>query len=676
LTGAKANYQAGAVQAELFAAEVEDARSSVEIPGNGTALLFRIEDAPLVRNSEVIELITRSRNNQGLVIESRILERFVDYSIDFISGDIRFVSVIPSVDADLNPISLRISYDVKGTGDEELVVGARASVNLTKDVTLSGAYTQDDNDDLGFELLGAMFEVDLSDSIQWVVSAATLDHNNSANEDGDAFYSSFYKQWKNGSRSSITWGRADAGFTNSGPVSADREELKVNHTHQLTESLSLDAEVLSSEMLSTDDRNQSMRLSTRYGTGAWDLNLGARWLEQERETDNGIESTTANTLIAGAQRQVKISNQLINISAEYEREVGGQNLERWAARTSAPINDKLSVYGTVEKINSLSGITEFDSDVDRINVTLGLDSNFLPSTTLYNEYRLRGVVDGRQLEAAAGVRGDYTLTEGIKISPSFEVIETMDGDDNADAVAFSVGLSDIRSKNSRTLGRFETRFTEEEDYYGIDLSHVRRISADWSAFIREQLRFNDNSNASDTTDHVLTLALAKRSKKKNDHHLLSLYRWKEERGTDVLSDRTVHEFSLHQNYQFSDNVLMSSRLGAKYETLSLSSGQNLSSRAAIMDTRLTWDINRRYDLDLHGGVLGTNDFDEIRYSLGAGMNVNLKKNIRLGVGYNFIGFEDRDLDEQGLNRQGFYIQALYKFDEQLFGWLESKDGSQ
>jgi len=75
---------------------------------------------------------------------------------------------------------------------------------------------------------------------------------------------------------------------------------------------------------------------------------------------------------------------------------------------------------------------------------------------------------------------------------------------------------------------------------------------------------------------------------------------------------------------------------------------------------------------MHGGVLGTNGFDETRYSFGVGINANLKKNIRLGVGYNLLGFEDRDLDEDGLNREGFYIKALYKFDEKLFGWLEDK----
>jgi len=274
--------------------------------------------------------------------------------------------------------------------------------------------------------------------------------------------------------------------------------------------------------------------------------------------------------------------------------VGGQNLERWIGRTSTPINDKLSVYGTFEKINSLSGISEFDRDVDRTNVTLGLDSSFLPSTSLYNEYRLRGVVDGRQLEAAAGVRGDYTLIDGVSITPNFEVIDTMDGDDNADALALSVGIRDTRGDNSRTQARIETRFTDQEDYFGIDLSHVRRINTNWSAFIREQLRYSDNNNAADVTDHLFTLGLAKRSQKNNTHHLLSLYQWKEERGSTALSDRTVHEFSLHQNYRFSDHVLLSSRLGGKYETTALASGRELSTRAAIADTRLTWDLSPRY----------------------------------------------------------------------------------
>lgn len=45
------------------------------------------------------------------------------------------------------------------------------------------------------------------------------------------------------------------------------------------------------------------------------------------------------------------------------------------------------------------------------------------------------------------------------------------------------------------------------------------------------------------------------------------------------------------------------------------------------------------------------------------------ENLRAGIGYNVIGFDDDDLDPQGYNLQGFYFDIMFKLDEDLFGWL-------
>jgi len=74
-------------------------------------MLFSLSDAPIVANSEVIELLVRDEDNPGLVIDIERLRRGEDYEIDSLTGLLRFSSVIPSVDADFNPVSIRVSYD-------------------------------------------------------------------------------------------------------------------------------------------------------------------------------------------------------------------------------------------------------------------------------------------------------------------------------------------------------------------------------------------------------------------------------------------------------------------------------------------------------------------------------------------------------------------------------------
>ena len=57
------------------------------------------------------------------------------------------------------------------------------------------------------------------------------------------------------------------------------------------------------------------------------------------------------------------------------------------------------------------------------------------------------------------------------------------------------------------------------------------------------------------------------------------------------------------------------------------------------------------------------------YSLGAGVNFLVKENLRLGVGYNVVGFKDEDLDPESYNDEGFHIGLQYKFDENSLNWL-------
>ena len=89
----------------------------------------------------------------------------------------------------------------------------------------------------------------------------------------------------------------------------------------------------------------------------------------------------------------------------------------------------------------------------------------------------------------------------------------------------------------------------------------------------------------------------------------------------------------------------------------------------IVDGRLIWDINNRWDIDVHGGVLGTDSMNEMQYSAGIGVNYLVRENLRIGGGYNVSGFEEDDLDTEGYNKEGVYLGLQYKFDEKSLNWL-------
>lgn len=668
LTGFSAALDQGSLQAEVFIAEVEDTRDSIEIPGNGTAMLFQIPAAPIVRNSEIIEWVVRDRENIGLVLTAETLTRYIDYSIDHISGDIRFTRAIPTVDSDLNPISLRISYDLEGATGSDLVAGARASYDISDGLTVGASGTKDENATNGFDLTSGFVEYKPTEQTRVFVSAANMEHVDASLESGNALYAELEMTWENGSNSNLRWGSADEGFTNSSAgVSADREELRAKHIQKLSETLSLDAELIRSESLSNVESRQSMELGVDYSLRDWTLSLGGRRIEQETGT-TAIDD--ANTIVAGAGRSFVLLGRRGNVNLDLEREIGEQDRKRWLLGANWQANEKLSIYGNVEQINSLSSVSALNSNEEQVSANFGFESDFLPSTSVFNEYRMRGISDGQDLEAATGIRGEYAITEGLKVSPSIEWINVLEGTTGQDSFAISLGIEDQRNQNSRSQARIETRIDEGREYYGVDVSYVARTSLNWSLFAREEFSYSALENSDNDMSHLLTLGLTHRPRENNKYHALFMYQWEEQRGADLLDDTSLHLLSTHQNYQFNDKLRLSGRLGAKYETTPLLD-EEFSSLTAVMDARLIWDISRRFDFDIHSGVLGTNGFDETAYSFGLGVNFLVRKGLRVGVGYNLSGFDEGDLDTEGYNRQGIYMHAEYKFDEDMFRWLES-----
>ena len=131
----------------------------------------------------------------------------------------------------------------------------------------------------------------------------------------------------------------------------------------------------------------------------------------------------------------------------------------------------------------------------------------------------------------------------------------------------------------------------------------------------------------------------------------------------------MHLLSTHQNLQLSSKALLSGRLGGKHQINRFDSG-DITDFALLADARLNFDFNRRFNVDLRGGLLATDGTSEMRFSAGAGVHYLINKNARVGLSYNFGGFSDADLDHEEYNAHGLRLGVQFKFDEDMFEWLQ------
>lgn len=677
LTGLNAHYEKdnvlGKTQLNAYAARKDNNTQFEQLAGNGTATNYRLSNFPVVSNSEQITLVTIDRENtqpgtaQGLVLSERVLQRFTDYELNRLNGFLTFYEPIATFDSEGNEQFIRITYETESAVDEYTVAGIRATQGLANGVTVGVTASTNEHDIDGFDMASAFVEYKPSEKHSILAEVATRDNaDTSVEHEGEAAQLEWKAKWSNKFDTQLKFGRADEGFRNPvAPVASGREEARAKARYSLTNNTTLDAEVIhsASNQKGNNDQRDSVATTVSQRLGKWTIAGGVKRTEQQR-TGTGVE---IDSVTARVGRGFTLAERTGKVYIAGEQEIGSASRKRVELGTEYQLQEKVSVYARAEQIDSASNVTSLSRNERRINASLGLKSDWLPSTQLYSEYRLQSAIDGRELQAVNGVRGTYEIKPKLKFSPTFEVIDSLEGSDAADSFALSLSLVDNRNKNLRQAIRIETRQAQLSDFYSLDYSYAARINLDWSALYRDEYSLDEIKSGNDIVRNTLTVGLARRPLRDNHWHSLYLLQWKEERNV-AEDERRAYILSTHQNYQFRSDMTLSARLAAKLQTQVIDS-VSYDSTAQLLGGRYIWGLNRRWDLDFRLGLISADVGEDLRYSAGIGANYLINKNLRFGAGFNFVGFRDDDLDSQKYHAEGLFFGLQYKFDEALFEWL-------
>ena len=674
LTGLNAIYEnKRGTRLSVFAAEAENQFETAVIRGQGLATGYQLERAtlPVLRNSEQISLITFDRENSsrdgrnGQIIEEVPLERFRDYTLNTLTGILNFTEPVPSIDSRGNPVFIRATYQSESNPGDHMVAGFRLAQTVMSSLTLGISGNIDDDVEEGYSMGSVFAEFQPSDRHHILAEFGYRENELESDGEGQAFQLQWKSKWSDKLETEVRHGKAEEGYTNSlSPVSSGREETRAQANYAITSSTVFAADVLKSASIVPGNENErtSATVSLAQQFGAWTLTGGVRQTEQ-KNNGNSVEFSTG---VARVDRSFSIKDRSGRVFVEGERELGGDR-SRVETSLEMQLTKKISGYVRHELTDSLSGPSSLDNDSRRQTTSLGVKTDLIKNAQTYSEYRIRGAIDGRDVETVNGVRGSWEVKPGLAVSPALERVDTLEGETGRDATAVSIAVVDNRAKNSKKALRLETRLADTGDTYSLDYSYAGRISEDWSSLFINRFRLNEQIDGDDQLRNALTLSFARRPKRSNVWNSLYLAQWKEERNL-VDDERSVFLLSTHQNLQLGKDWLLSGRLATKWQTQTIDN-QVFDSTSQLLGGRLLYTVNRRWDIDLRGGILSSDLEEDFRYSAGLGANYLVDKNLRLGAGFNFTGFDDEDLDDQKFHSEGFFFGVQYKFDEALFEWL-------
>lgn len=145
MTGLRIRRDDGVGYVDAFGMREALRQSIEEYRGNGTSGPFAVGNFNALENSEKLEIIVRDRNNTSRILTVRPLERYVDYTFEPFSGRVLLKSALPAVDESLNPVSLRITYEVDTGGEQFWVYGFNAERRLSPLLSIGASWVRDEN---------------------------------------------------------------------------------------------------------------------------------------------------------------------------------------------------------------------------------------------------------------------------------------------------------------------------------------------------------------------------------------------------------------------------------------------------------------------------------------------------------------------------------------------------
>ena len=673
LTGAQVVYQNDLLELSGFASEADSTFVRDEIQANGTSGLYKLSNQSIVLNSESIRIETRDRLNNQIILETKTLQRFLDYSLNDSDGSLYFKTPIASTDNAFNPIYIVADYETDNANGGHLI-GGRAGIKLLDDTLKAGITVIDENRNRQSNQLNAL---DATLELGNLTISAEIAHTRPSNESG----AETEKQNASAKKIEATLRMSkaevtaytqrideDFGLNQQNQADLDQQSTGVDATLYINDKNQLDLEGLYQTQISTgfDKQMASARL-THNVTDSSSVNAGLH--SNIQETSDGTRFVDELSLGASAP----VLSQDLRLSITATTDITERSEE----------NDRIKLGAEYRWTDSLTTFADYERSFNANNLertALGLRTQPWQGGQAEQSLVQERQNDGYRLYSESGLSHDWKVDEhwlvsfGFNQSKNLEQAQPAEQSVSEDFHAISTGWG-YRSDQWQWTNRLERRIASSSHVHSARTSLYHPLSSSMAIggsldFYKQSTKpgYEQNMNA------ILDFAI--RPYKKPFAILLQT-RWLQDSLSTSGSSPTDRSRRIinnaHLNWKFNRRNQLSTQYGFK-RILDQYSNEDYASTVHYIAGEWRHQLSETWDIGAHGREL-INVGEQRQNSYGLSVGIRPVKNLWTSIGFNFEGFVDNDFSAANYTAQGVYLKLRFKADQdtlsslrQAFNW--------
>ena len=685
VNGFKSEFKGETFAWNAFATSTSQAFVKDELQGDGTSGLYRLSRRAIVINSDKIRIETRDRFRSEVIVTSRYLTRYLDYDIDYALGTVFFREPVPVRDRGFNPVFIVADYEAGESGNEKLTYGGRAAFKPNEKLEIGATHIHEGNVGASGRLTGADATYKLDDKTTIKSEIATSERSLAGfDAEGKAWKVEALREDENLS-AKVYARKLDTGFGLGQQAGAEvgTRKLGADARYKLSEAVELDGQTYRQDVLATGARREVAEGRLQWHKDALTAQGGLRIA---RDEDGAGKDSRSNQLLAGVAYD--LFDRRLTLRANSETAFGKAGSVDFPNRYLLGADYKLTAETTLVVEQEFARGEKLSVNSTR----LGLRTSPWTGAELASSLGDQSQNDSQRLFARMGLTQKLQLSDRWQADVLVDRSQTLKSNGvvplntnvplasgslfgNYSAAAVGANYSDGTWSGN---GRVEWRDSDTDDKINVLMGVQRKLDEGRSA--AAGLVYTRTSGVSGQERRFNgRLSFASRPW---DSHWIWLDRLDliaEKIGTGVgtgaavlnpsgiSSDARKLVNNLNVNYMPSTLTQWSFQYGAKY-VLDHIDGAGYRSYTDLIGIEVRRDLGRRFDVGANASVLHSWTSKASSYGLGVSAGYRIADNTWATVGYNALGFVDKDFAGAEYRAKGVYLNMRVKFDQDTLGF--------